>query len=206
MTRELGRSESSSSSSPCSLALCSWPRVSAKRTASCRRPLPPTIGPRRPPRRRAGGAGASDEETTTTTAAVANAPANVTVLVANGSGKSGVAATNATKLKTAGYTKVDTTNSPTTSKSAVYYASGAQADAQAVADRVGPRPVRGRGRAVATTGRSRRCHRVGGHRLRQGLTLPRPRRVVSCASEHSHAPDGGVRALARCARVGRHLH
>ena len=141
MTRELGRSESSSSSSPCSLALCSWPRVSAKRTASSPRPLPPTIEPPRPPRRLLpAGTGASDEETTTTTAAVANAPANVTVLVANGSGKSGVAATNATKLKTAGYTKVDTTNSPTTAKSAVYYAAGAQADAQAVATALGLDP------------------------------------------------------------------
>jgi hypothetical protein len=87
-----------------------------------------------------GGTNESGEETTTTTAAAANAPASVTVLVANGSGKSGVAATNATKLKTAGYTKVDTTNSPTTSKSAVYYASGAQADAQAVATALGLDP------------------------------------------------------------------
>jgi hypothetical protein len=84
------------------------------------------------------GAGA-DEETTTTTAA-ANAPASVTVLVTNGTGKSGVAGTNADKLKAAGYTKVDTANAPTTAKSAVYYAAGAQADAQAVATALGLDP------------------------------------------------------------------
>ena len=82
----------------------------------------------------------AEEETTTTTAA-ANAPANVSVLVANGSGKSGVAGTNADKLKTKGFTKVDTANSPTTAKSTVYYASGAQADAQAVATALGLDPA-----------------------------------------------------------------
>ena len=76
------------------------------------------------------------EETTTTTA-TANAPANVTVLVANGSGKTGVAGTNSDKLKTAGYTKVDTANAPTTTKSMVYFTPGAQADAQAVATALG---------------------------------------------------------------------
>jgi hypothetical protein len=76
------------------------------------------------------------EETTTTTA-TANPPASVTVLVANGSGKTGVAGTNADKLETAGYTNVDTTNAPTTTKSMVYFAPGAQADAQAVATVLG---------------------------------------------------------------------
>jgi hypothetical protein len=85
------------------------------------------------------GAGTAGDETTTTTAA-ANAPTNVSVLVANGTGKSGVAGTNADKLKTAGFTKVDTANAPTTSKSAVYYGSGAQADAQAVATALGLDP------------------------------------------------------------------
>ena len=82
----------------------------------------------------------TEEETTTTTAA-ANAPANVSVLVANGSGKSGVAGTNADKLKTKGFTKVDTANASTTAKSTVYYASGAQADAQAVATALGLDPA-----------------------------------------------------------------
>ena len=94
------------------------------------------------------------------------------MLVANGSGKSGVAGTNADKLKTAGYTKVDTTNAPTTAKSTVYYASGAQADAQAVATALGLDPAAVAADAVATTGRSRGCDRVGRHRLRQGLTRP----------------------------------
>jgi hypothetical protein len=86
-----------------------------------------------------GGLAPPDDETTTTTAA-ANPPANVTVLVANGSGKTGVAGTNAEKLKTAGYTKVDTANAPTTAKTAVYFATGAEADAQAVAKALGLDP------------------------------------------------------------------
>jgi hypothetical protein len=77
--------------------------------------------------------GGAVEETTTTTAAVANPPANVSVLVANGSGVTGVAGTNAEKLQTAGYTNVETTNAPTTATTSVYYAAGAQADARAVA-------------------------------------------------------------------------
>jgi hypothetical protein len=88
----------------------------------------------------ASGAGAAADETTTTTAA-ADAPANVSVLVANDTGKSGVAGTNADKLKTAGFTKVDTANAPTAAKSAVYYSSGAQADAQAVATALGLAPA-----------------------------------------------------------------
>jgi LytR cell envelope-related transcriptional attenuator len=86
-----------------------------------------------------GGTGV-EEETTTTTAA-ANPPANVSVLVANGSGKSGVAGANADKLKAKDFTKVDTANAPTTAKSTVYYASGAQADAQAVATALGLDPA-----------------------------------------------------------------
>jgi hypothetical protein len=74
---------------------------------------------------------------TTTTTAVANPPAQVAVLIANGSGTTGVAATNADRLQTAGYTTVETTNAPTTSTTAVYYVSGAEADAQAVASALG---------------------------------------------------------------------
>src|SRR5690606_37859071 len=69
----------------------------------------------------------------TTTTAVAKPPAEVPVLVANGSGATGVAAANAEKLRAAGYTDVETTNAPTTNRTNVYYAAGAQADAQAVA-------------------------------------------------------------------------
>jgi hypothetical protein len=83
-----------------------------------------------------GEGGGAVGETTTTTAAT-NAPANVTVLVANGSGTTGLAGTNADKLKTAGYTNVDTANAPTTTNSIVYFAPGAQGDAQAVATALG---------------------------------------------------------------------
>lgn len=75
-------------------------------------------------------------ETTTTTAA-ANPPASVSVLVANGSGATGVAGSNADKLNAAGYTTVETTNAPTTTATSVYYAAGAQADAAAVATALG---------------------------------------------------------------------
>lgn len=77
------------------------------------------------------------EETTTTTAAP-KPPAEVTVMVANASGKAGVAGATSTKLKSAGYTKVDTVTAPTLAKtSAVYYSNGAQADAQGVAKVLG---------------------------------------------------------------------
>lgn len=80
--------------------------------------------------------GGGVDETTTTTA-VANPPASVSVVVANGSGVAGVAGTNADELKAAGYTKVETTNAPTAATTSVYYASGAQADAAAVATALG---------------------------------------------------------------------
>jgi hypothetical protein len=84
----------------------------------------------------AGSAPLDAAETTTTTLA-AKPPSEVSVLVANGTGKSGLAGTNADKLKSAGYTTVETTNAPTTNTTAVYYVSGAQADAQAVATALG---------------------------------------------------------------------
>ncbi len=77
--------------------------------------------------------------TTTATVATTHAPAQVTVLVANGSSTTG-AASNLTKvIGNAGYntlTAVDATNrsTPTT---AVYYAAGYQPDAAALAARVG---------------------------------------------------------------------
>lgn len=81
--------------------------------------------------------GGAVEETTTTAVGIANPPANVSVVVANGSGATGLAATNADKLETAGYTKVETTNTSTTATSSVYYAAGAQGDAQAIATALG---------------------------------------------------------------------
>jgi hypothetical protein len=77
--------------------------------------------------------GGAVEETTTTLLPAARPPSEVPVLVANGSGATGVAGSNADRLETAGYTKVETTNAPTTAKSTVYYAAGSQSDAQEVA-------------------------------------------------------------------------
>ncbi len=78
-------------------------------------------------------------ETTTTTATTGstNPPAQVSVLVANGSGATGVAGRNADRLGGSGYTKVETTNGSPTATSVVYYASGAQGDATAVAQALG---------------------------------------------------------------------
>jgi hypothetical protein len=83
------------------------------------------------------GAAPLDPADTTTSTLAAKPPAEVTVLVANGSGKTGVAGTNADKLKSAGYTNVETTNASNTNTTAVYYVNGAQADAQAVATALG---------------------------------------------------------------------
>ncbi len=81
--------------------------------------------------------GGAVEESPTTVAPAARPPAQVSVLVANGSGATGVAGTNADKLETAGYTNVETTNAPSTAKTTVYYTAGAQADAEAVARALG---------------------------------------------------------------------
>lgn len=81
-------------------------------------------------------AGPEHEETTTTTAA-AKSPSEVSVMIANGSGKAGVAGQAQTKLKDKGYTKVDTTNASTVSKTAVYHTPESEADARAVAEALG---------------------------------------------------------------------
>lgn len=75
-------------------------------------------------------------ESTTTTAAPTGStspPAEVPVVVANGSGATGVAASNAGRLEGSGYTDIETTNGPATTTSVVYYGTGAEADAAAVA-------------------------------------------------------------------------
>lgn len=73
------------------------------------------------------------DDTTTTTVSAARNPADVSVMVANGSGAAGVAGTAADELKAAGYKKVDTTNAAVVTTSAVYYDKGYEADAKAVA-------------------------------------------------------------------------
>ena len=71
-------------------------------------------------------------ETTTTTAAGRD-PASVSVLVANGSGVSGVAGQTAEVLEGAGYTIVDTANASPVSATQVLYVGDTEADAVAVA-------------------------------------------------------------------------
>jgi hypothetical protein len=83
---------------------------------------------------------AAGGEATTTTTAVARPPAQVPVLVVNGAGVAGAAGTMANQLKAAGYTTVDTGNTSPVTATTVYYAEGAQAEAQAVATLVGTDP------------------------------------------------------------------
>jgi len=74
--------------------------------------------------------------TTTTTAAPPStqAPASVSIVAANGSGGSGQAGEAQTTLEAKGYTQVETANAALTATSVVYYAEGAEGDAQAVAE------------------------------------------------------------------------
>jgi hypothetical protein len=92
--------------------------------------------------------GAPAVETTTTTSAVAGpgvddttttttperSPAEVNVVVANGSGGTGQASQNKATLTAAGYTTVETTNAPVRSTSVVYFAEGWESEAAAVAE------------------------------------------------------------------------
>jgi hypothetical protein len=80
---------------------------------------------------------AGQPTTTTTVASVVRPPAQVSVLVANGTGVGGVAGAKAAILSPKGYTTVATTNAPSTATSAVYYAAGYQAEAEAVAQALG---------------------------------------------------------------------
>lgn len=80
--------------------------------------------------------------TTQTTVALPHDPSQVKVLVLNGSGKSGVAKTAADTLKAANYTTLDPGNaSSTVSASVVYFVPGYDADAQAVAGKLGLPPT-----------------------------------------------------------------
>jgi hypothetical protein len=81
---------------------------------------------------------------TSTTLAVAKAhdPAEVTILVANGSGKAGVAAKIAALLKGSNFVLKESTNTKTpASASVVYFAPGYEADAKAVAALLTPKPT-----------------------------------------------------------------
>ncbi|HZT65859.1 MAG TPA: LytR C-terminal domain-containing protein [Acidimicrobiales bacterium] len=81
-------------------------------------------------------AGASS--TTTSTTLATHQPSQVKVLVANGTSTSGLGGKLASKLTNAGYDVLSPTNtSSSASASAVYYASGYQGDAAAVAQASG---------------------------------------------------------------------
>jgi hypothetical protein len=85
-------------------------------------------------------AGAGDT-TTTTAVAAARPSAQVPVLVVNGAGVAGAAGTLGNQLTAAGYTSVETGNTSPVTATTVYYAEGAQAEAQAVATLVGTDPA-----------------------------------------------------------------
>lgn len=78
--------------------------------------------------------------TTSTTAAGSSAhtPGEVAVIVLNGSGKAGVAASTSESIKTKGYTMLEPGNAATNaSATAVYFAPGYEGDAKAVAKLLG---------------------------------------------------------------------
>lgn len=81
------------------------------------------------------------ESTTTTVAARAKDPAEVTILVANGSGVKGAAGSIAETLKASNYVLKESTNTQTPAEaSIVFFAEGYQADARAVASLLTPPP------------------------------------------------------------------
>lgn len=82
--------------------------------------------------------------TTTTTVALAKVhnPAEVTILVANGSGQPGVAAKIASLLKGSNFVLKESTNTKTpATATVVYFAPGYEPDAKAVAALLTPKPV-----------------------------------------------------------------
>jgi len=85
----------------------------------------------------------SDTSTTTAPAAQAHDPATVRVLVLNGSGKTGIAKATSDQLKAANYTTLDPANAAngaTVDTSIVYFQAGYDADAQAIAAKLGLAP------------------------------------------------------------------
>jgi len=81
------------------------------------------------------------EETTSTTAAAARDPAQVTVLVANGSGVKGAAQRISDTLKASNYVTAQPVNTTARADaSAVYFIEGYEPDARAVAKLLNPAP------------------------------------------------------------------
>jgi hypothetical protein len=86
---------------------------------------------------------AATNSSTSTTAAAAKGhdPAQVSILVANGSGKTGAAARVAQTLAASNFVLKTSTNTKTpATASVVYYAAGYAADAQAIARLLTPQP------------------------------------------------------------------
>ena len=80
-------------------------------------------------------------ETTTTAAPVARDPAQVTILVANGSGVRGAAGRVADTLKGSNYVTLEPTNTKTPAEaSTVFFVPGYEADARAIANLLTPVP------------------------------------------------------------------
>jgi hypothetical protein len=77
----------------------------------------------------------------TTEVPPARPPAEVSVIVANGSGKTGAAGALKTTLGGQGYTTVDTADGPPVTTTVVYYAEGYQAEAKALATAIGTDPA-----------------------------------------------------------------
>lgn len=79
--------------------------------------------------------------TTSTTGATARPPDEVTVLVANASGITGAAGTAGSTLQAQGYLIAEPDNAPLTTTTTVYYISGFEAEARAVATALGLDPA-----------------------------------------------------------------
>jgi hypothetical protein len=85
----------------------------------------------------------TETSTTPSTAPQLHDPAAVKVLVLNGSGKSGIAKAGADQLKAANYTTLDPANATSSTPiptSVVYFTAGYEADAQAIAAKLGLAP------------------------------------------------------------------
>lgn len=84
---------------------------------------------------------AADSVTTTTTGGAEHTPSEVSVLVLNGSGQTGVAASTSTTIGEGGYTMLPASNAPANIDSTtIYYADGYESDAIAVAQILGKGP------------------------------------------------------------------
>lgn len=82
-----------------------------------------------------------DPAVTTTVAPAARPPAEVPVMVANAAGVAGAAGNLQTQLEADGYTQVQTTNASPVTTTLIYFAEGAQAEAEALATTLGTDPA-----------------------------------------------------------------